>query len=59
METLPGDDGFKNLPLKIFDKDVQILQKLHRTVNVERQKLTLRDLLRDVFPERDVESSKH
>ena len=58
METLPGEDGFKNLPLKIFDKDQQILQKLHRTINAERQKLTLKDLLRDVFPERDVEQSK-
>ena len=49
METPSGEEGFKNLPIRMFDKDTMLLQKLHKSVGEDRRKRTLGDLVQDTF----------
>ena len=56
MESLPGDDGaFKHLPLRLFDGDRPMLQKLYKTVvkdeDGNKRNLTLGDLLKEALGE--------
>ena len=56
METLPGDDGFKHLPVRMFRSSdgAMLPQKLYKALDPEKkQRRTLRDLLREAFPDKD------
>ena len=58
METSPGEEGFKHLPLRMFRRDRQMVQRLFKTVTAagpeeKRKKLTLRDLIKEAMPEED------
>ena len=60
MEPSAGEEGFKHLPLRMFKRDKQMVQRLYRTVAAEgddkkRRKRTLRDLLAEAMPEQDPE----
>lgn len=59
MESLPGEDGFKYLPLRMFQRDRPLLQKLYKTIGEDRQRRTLRDLIREALPERDPNEGKY
>jgi hypothetical protein len=55
MEVPPGEEAFKHLPLRIFEKDQPLPQKLYKTLGADKQRLLLQDLLREAFPERNIE----
>jgi len=53
MEPLPSEEAFKHLLLRMFDRDRPMLQRLYKTVVEDRQRLTLRDLLREALLDRE------
>ena len=57
MEILPGEDGFKHLPLRMFERDQAVRQRLYKTMDSQRQK-TLRDLIKEAWPEKKEEEGK-
>ncbi len=52
METLPGEDGFKHVPVRLFAGDEPLPDRLYKTTDSERTKLTLRDLIKEALPDR-------
>lgn len=52
MESGP-EDGFKNIPVRMFDRDQPLLQRLYKSINDEKKKRTVRDLVRDAMPDRE------
>ena len=58
MEPISSEDGFKHFPLRMYDGEGRLmLQKLAKTVNSEKQKVTLGEYLNVAFPGKDIEQS--
>ncbi len=80
MEILPGEEGFRYVPIRLFDKDRPLLQVwnqnllvrvfftlfyvwlvrrrfqgLYKSLNGHKQRRTVKDLLKEVLPDRDGE----
>jgi hypothetical protein len=64
MESLPGEEGFKHLPVRMFkgSDGAMLGQRLFKTVDTgeagSKHKRTMKDLLREAFPDREPEEGE-
>ncbi len=67
MEVLPGDDCFRHVPVRLFERDRPLLQGLYRAAAASssssgegdsKARRTLRDLLKEALPDKDPDKGK-